>query len=198
MKTKWIRILFICLVLISGCGNERKDEEDVRAVMNGYYELLKEGKVSIACKRYASDSFSTLKMMDMNGVFVEEAEKYMEYVFSKMFQNYEIESIEVNQNKASVKVRVDGIDPQELSMQEEWVDAQMEALWDSYFEEHKTQLTQMIIADEERASEYVLNELKPKMFACYKQCVDELDIHSYAVCFILEKEESVWKIIEMK
>ena len=201
MKTKWIQILLCCLLLISGCVSPQKDKEDVMAVMDGYYGLLMEGNVYKACQRYASDSFEPKDEIiapDTSDTFAEDAEAYMEYVFSKMFQEYEVLSIEIQQDTALVKVRVDGIDPQELSNQEEAINAQIEMLWDSYFEEHKTKLTQMIIADEEKASEYVLNELTPKMFACYKNFVDALPIHSFEVNFTLEKKESVWKIIEMK
>ena len=204
MNTKKIIQICICFLLsftLVGCLHTK---EDVTAVVDDYYQLLGAGDIEKANKKYATKSFGfnsesldafqeKMKDIDMS----EQVDLFTKHVVSRIYEKYEIVSVDAWGADATVKVDVTGILPENLNDLDALASEKMEALLDAYIQDHQAQLTPLIMKDEEKATQKIFEDLSQPIFDMYIQLIDEMEVHTSTLELKLKKNENGWKIVQL-
>ena len=193
-----IKKLVICLVsclLLVGCTHEK---EAVQQVVESYYEIVSTGDMEKANTMYASSAIGLDEdfQKQMEAIFQKDSQAFVKKVISSMYQEVDIESIQIQGKKASVQVKVTGILPDSLDSIDEAAMEQIENLVDAYLAEHEGRMTVLMMKDPQLATEKMMDDLSEDVFEIYNHLIDGLDVSTSNLTVQLEKVEDEWKIVE--
>ena len=193
-----IKKLVICLVsclLLVGCTHEK---EAVQQVVESYYEIVSTGDMEKANTMYASSAIGLDEdfQKQMEAIFQKDSQAFVKKVISSMYQEVDIESIQIQGKKASVQVKVTGILPDSLDSIDEAAMEQIEDLVDAYLAEHEGRMTVLMMKDPQLATEKMMDDLSEDVFEIYNHLIDGLDVSTSNLTVQLEKVEDEWKIVE--
>lgn len=196
MNIKRILMLCLCFVLV-GCTQTK---EEASALVQDYYTLLAEGNIEEANEKFATESFgfNPELLADFQADnFDWNMDVLTKHIVSRIYEQYEIVSVEGWQNEATVKVEVTGIHPEDLNTLDEKSTEQLEKMVDTYIEENQAKLTVLLMKDEEEATRKMFQDLSEPILAMYMQLIDELPVKTSTFTLKLEKSDDAWKIIQL-
>lgn len=193
---KWILCLASCFLLV-GCSQSK---EEVQKTVEAYYEIVSEGDIEKANHMYAVKPLGLDEEFQnqLETVFQNDSEAFVRKVFSSMYKEIEIESIQVHGKQATVLVNVNGILPKDLDTIDEVALEQIESLVDAYLAENEGRMAVLMLKDPQEATQKMMDDLSQEVLDIYCRLIDKIESKTTTLTLQLEKVKDEWKIIDLQ
>lgn len=201
-----IMMAFLLVFTITACSNEN---DAVEEVSNAYFTALEKGDVNQAKKYCTNDAASKAGMnlissdledelneLNFGDEFDSAANKFVKKLVKSVFKSYETQSISVDEDVATVKVNVKGINTKDMDT-DHWV-KEMNTLISDYVSENNDRISEMEEEDEDKAEETIVSELSDIILDTFNEEVDNTKTHTYTMTLTLKKNKDTWQITKIK
>ncbi|MGN1275408.1 MAG: hypothetical protein ACI4UK_00265 [Floccifex sp.] len=196
-------LLSVCALMLFGCSSEKNA---VKETINNYFSAFQTGNMEKVNLYYASNADdelgaiglqeslnSLLESIDYGEEFDDAAYDFVNYAFSKLISSYTIDQVDVNENVASVKVTIHGIDARNIS--DFGNTSGFQTLTDEYVKENQDTLVEYYQEyGLEAMNKKVYSELSQILFGYMKDQVDLEPVIDYSLEIHLIKDNDAWKI----
>lgn len=191
---------------LTACSNEN---DAVEQVSNAYFTAMEKGDVTKAKKYCSNDAASkagmnvissdledALNELNFGDEFDAAAKKFVKKFVKGIFQSHETQSISVDEDVATVKVKVKGINTKDMDT-DHWI-KEMNSLISDYVSENEDRMTEMKEQDEDKAEETMVSELSDIILDTFNNEINRTKTHSYTMTLTLKKNNDTWQITKIK
>lgn len=209
---RFLKCLFAMMMVVglSACSNSEQEQEAIKVVIDSYLGNCKSGDYESADAFLSKDAGSDLEFatvyseldsqlesMGLGEDFDREARSFVQDFVSKTFMEYKVDGIQVDGDKATANITLNGKDTDEFDLNEiqdltlnevtNYINDHTEEL-QSYAENHT----------EEELEAKMYKDLSKVVFDKMKEMVAQLPEAETNLVFGLTKEDGDWKITSIQ
>ena len=196
---------------LCACGGPTPEEE-VKEVASSFMDTLHEGNLVQASEKYGTKDLlnsdddvkgsidelkKELEELGLDKDSQKKIEKTIKKLLARMVDSYKIDSVEVKEDKAKVKLTVTGVDFDEdldfddnISDMDEETEAEIEKIVDKYEKENKDRIEE----EPDKCFEELLVQIMPVILESFDQQIEDLKAKEMKYEMSLVKKDDTWKI----
>ncbi|MBS6374417.1 MAG: hypothetical protein KH431_07415 [Erysipelotrichaceae bacterium] len=215
MMKKFFKVFFVAVMVLSlaACGGKDSTDAQKKAV-NTFFTYMKKADFDKIKGIMTDDGYKDVEdLQKMAGSSFDEmldaetygdeaaksAQKYIDYVFEKLFKDTKIKEVEVKDGKTIIKVKGKMASFDELKNIESSTEIQNLATDFENNEENKKQAMEIYLSQGQDAMmKYIYNSIMPKFFEEAIKLIDKSSYNTYNATFTLIEKDGKWLIDKIK